>query len=213
MICAPSFLTADFSQLETEIVSLKKAKWLHFDVMDGIFVPNLTYGEEMLDRVKAFSNQFFDCHLMIANPLERYRDFIDAGADMITFHYEAAKEKSANLIAKIKGRGCLSGMSIKPATKADLLDPFLKDLDLVLVMSVEPGKGGQEFMPEALDKIRYYADQRSKNNYHFLIEVDGGINDKTAVMAKTSGADIVVAGSYIINQKDREKAIEVLENV
>jgi len=213
MIVAPSFLTADFGNLEAEIKSIKRAKWLHFDVMDGVFVHNRTYDENTLKQVRAFSDQFFDCHLMIADPDDRASAFVKAGAELVTFHYEAAKGQIGEIISLIRSLQAKVGISIKPGTDADVLAPYLGQLDLILVMSVEPGKGGQKFMPEALNKLRYYRSLKESHNYRYLIEVDGGINDVTAPLVKEAGADIIVVGSYLFNKADRDKAIWELEHV
>lgn len=213
MIVAPSFLTADFTCLQAEIESIAKAKWLHFDFMDGIFVVNTTYDEKILCEIKKYSNQFFDCHLMIADPRAKIAGYKAAGADLITFHYEAAKEEMFETIQQIRDSGCQVGVSIKPDTNPEVLLPYLNELDLILIMSVEPGKGGQEFIPESLDKIRFFAGLKKIEGYGYLIEVDGGINLMTAKMVKAAGADVIVAGSYIINNPDRNGIIEVLENV
>lgn len=212
MICSPSFLTADFNKLEEEIKSISHAKWIHFDVMDGKFVTNTTYFYEMLPKVKKVSNQFFDVHLMIEDPEIHFLKYIENGASSVTFHYEAT-QNSLELIKAIQSKGANAGISIKPLTDVTVLDNLLEYLDLILIMSVEPGKGGQKFMPSALDKIAYLNQKRKEKGYDFLIEVDGGINDKNAKLVKRAGCDVVVAGSHIFNKKDRNKAIEVLENV
>jgi len=212
MIVAPSFLTADFTKLESEIKSLARAEWLHFDVMDGIFVPNRTYDEKIVAEVKNYSSQFFDCHLMVQNPGERIKAFVASGADLVTFHLEAADNETEALIGSIKNSGVKVGISIKPATEVKALLPYLGLIDLVLVMSVEPGKGGQQFLPEAIDKITFLAEERKKQGHEFLIEVDGGINSETAKTVRKAGADVIVVGSYLINHKHREKLIEELQN-
>lgn len=212
MICSPSFLSCDFTNLESEILSINEAKWLHFDVMDGKFVPNTTYNHKTLSRIKKVSKQFFDCHLMIVEPENHYQEYIDAGADLITFHYEAASN-SLDLIKAIKSKGVKVGISIKPNTEVVVLDDFLDQLDLILVMSVEPGKGGQKFISNSLNKIKYLSDIRQKKGYDYLIEVDGGINFETAKLVKEVGNDIIVVGSFIFNQEDRNGLVKELENV
>jgi ribulose-phosphate 3-epimerase len=212
MICAPSFLSSDFSKIKDEILSIDQAKWLHFDVMDGKFVQNKTYDHNMLKTIGDFSNQVFDTHLMVEKPEDVVDDYIRNKADIITFHYEASDQPLA-LIKHIKNKGVKAGISIKPDTPVEVLDDLLKDLDLVLIMSVEPGKGGQKFLPSAIDKIAYLNQKRIKNQYTYQIEVDGGINFETAQMVKDVGCDIIVVGSFIFNQKDRNEVIQALENV
>lgn len=212
MRCSPSFLSCDFTKLKSEILSIDHATWLHFDVMDGKFVPNKTYDHNMLKEIKAYANQFFDCHLMIVQPEKAVDDYIKAGADLVTFHLEAV-EDAKFLIRYIQSKGIKAGVSIKPETEVSLLDGLLDMVDLVLIMSVEPGKGGQKFLPSAVDKIAYLNHKRDKFDYHFKIEVDGGINLETAHYVKNAGCDVIVVGSYIFNQDQRNQVIEALENV
>jgi ribulose-phosphate 3-epimerase len=212
MLCSPSFLSSDFSNLKTEILSINRAKWLHFDVMDGQFVTNKTYDHTMLKKIQNYSDQFFDCHLMIVNPEDDVDDYIKAGADMVTFHYEAAKD-SKSLIRYIQSKGVKAGISIKPDTDVHVLDDLLGMVDLILIMSVEPGKGGQKFIKHSIDKIDYLHQKRVSHQYHYKIEVDGGINLETAASVKQAGCDVIVVGSYIFNQSNRNQVIEALENV
>jgi len=212
MICSPSFLSCDFNKLESEIISINEAKWLHFDVMDGAFVSETTYDNKILRRIKKVSNQFFDCHLMINNPEKYYLDYIKAGADLITFHYEAT-EDSKSLINAIKSSGVKVGISIKPGTNVSVLDEFLPELDLILIMSVDPGKGGQKFIRNSLNKIEYLNKKRTERGLNFLIEVDGGINFETAKLVKKSGNDVIVVGSFIFNKENRNELVKELENV
>ena len=212
MICSPSFLSSDFTKLKEEIISVNNAKWLHFDVMDGKFVSNKTYDYLMVKEVNEYSNQFFDVHLMIEEPEKYIDEYIKAGADLITFHYEATTNP-LDLIRKIKKYGKKAGISIKPDTHIEVLDQLLEELDLVLIMSVEPGKGGQKFLPSSIDKISYLNKKRLENKYGYLIEVDGGINLETAKTVRQSGCDVIVVGSFLFNRTDRKKLIEELENV
>ncbi len=212
MICSPSFLSCDFHHLESEIRSISEAKWLHFDVMDGKFVINTTYNYEMLETIGSLSDQFFDCHLMIEDPRDQYQKYIQAGADLVTFHLEA-ESNPLDLLRRIQKSGVKAGISIKPDTDVQLLYPVLSEVDLILIMSVEPGKGGQKFLANALDKISYLNDQRTKNHYRYLIEVDGGINFDTAALVKNVGCDVIVVGSFLFRQTNRNQLIKELEHV
>ncbi len=198
---APSVLSADFINLKEQLDLLIKAKadWIHFDVMDGHFVPNLTFGPKILSDIKNACPLVMDVHIMVDNPDSVYAWFEQA--DIITFHYEAFTDDDDRLkmIKKIKNKKIKAGISIKPDTDILVLRSLLRDLDLVLIMSVEPGFGGQSFMPEALNKIKRLVDLREKMKLDFLIEVDGGINQKTALLVKEAKADVLVAGSYIFN--------------
>lgn len=208
-IVAPSILSANFAYLLQEVQEVESygATYLHIDVMDGHFVPNITLGPTVYKYLKPHVKMVFDVHLMISNPNKYIKDFVLAGADIITFHYEAVSDvlETLNLI---KSFNVKAGISIKPNTDISALEPFLKDLDLVLVMSVEPGFGGQEFMDSALEKIKYL--KKYKTKYNYLIEVDGGINAQTGQQCISSGADILVAGSYIFNAKNRQEAVDSL---
>ena len=212
MIVSPSFLSCNFNKLEAEIQSISNAKWIHFDVMDGNFVPNKTYDYNMLKLIRHVSNQYFDCHLMINRPEKVFEKYILAGANLLTFHYEATKQPKA-LIRAIKNRKTKVGISIKPGTDVSVLDSMLPDLDLILIMSVEPGKGGQKFLMSSLKKIKYLSEKRKENNYNYLIEVDGGINFETAELVKEAGCDVIVAGSFIFRSDKRNELIMELENV
>ncbi len=209
MKVAPSILSADFSILKDELKTLKAADWIHVDVMDGHFVPNLTIGPGVVKALRPHSNQPFDTHLMIENPHEYVDAFIDAGSDHVTFHIETVKSPHM-LIDHIHEKGAKAGISIKPMTTVEAITPFLDSIEIVLVMSVEPGFGGQAFMPEMVDKMQELSDIRARDNLDFTIVVDGGINDETAKQCLNAGVDVLVAGSYIFKAKDREKAIASL---
>lgn len=213
MIIAPSFLTADWANLEAEIRSIQTAPWLHFDVMDGVFVPRKTYGPDMVAKIAPWSNQVFDVHLMVEAPEDVLSEFAAAGADLITIHVEAVKTTVKQAIEQIRALGVRVGLSVKPGTDVVRLSPYLELVDLILVMSVEPGKGGQAFLPSSLGKIAWLKEQRTKRHLQYVIEVDGGINDTTIRSVKDAGADAVVVGSYLFNQSDRNSLIEALGDV
>lgn len=209
MIIAPSILSMDFSDTKTAVAQLEEscAKWMHFDVMDGHFVPNLTFGPDILKAMKKSSTLLMDVHVMISDPLKYAPVFIKAGADIYTFHYEAVEnvEKIRELIDEIHALGCKAGISIKPKTPVSVLEELIDEVDLVLVMSVEPGFGGQKFDPASLDKIRTLRNWIDERHLNCLIEVDGGINGETAQLVKEAGVDAVVAGSYVFGGDIKER--------
>lgn len=214
ILIAPSILSADFSSLYDEIKSLKEdgASYLHFDVMDGHFVNNISFGSYVLNCISKKVDLIKDVHLMITDPLKYYLDFVKAGADLITFHYEAIKEEEILLlINKIRENNVKVGISIKPNTDVKKVEPYLSFVDLILIMSVEPGFGGQEFIESSLEKINYLDKKRKENNFLYKIEVDGGINNLTAPKVIENGADILVSGSYVFKSKDRKNAIKLLK--
>lgn len=185
---------------------------IHLDVMDGKFVPNTTYDANEVEKINKQTNAILDTHLMINTPETEIMSYILAGSDIITFHYEACKNIKET-IKLIKDHGIKCGISVKPNTNINVLDPYLKDLDLVLVMSVEPGFGGQKFMPIALDKIKYLKDIKDKHNFHYLIEVDGGINVNTAKLVKDAGCDVIVVGTYLMNSENFHECYEELKKI
>ena len=213
-IIAPSVLSANFANLEKDIKKIEEggALWLHYDVMDGHFVNNISFGYSILKDISQVTSLFLDVHLMISDPLKYVDQFIKSNASLITFHYEAYEDenKIKETIQKIKSQNVKVGMSIKPATPISSILPFIKDLDLVLVMSVEPGFGGQAFNPIAVDKIKELKTYIQKHSLNCLIEVDGGINETTSKQCNEVGVDVLVAGSYVFNHQDTHKAIASL---
>lgn len=211
---APSILSADFKKLGEEISLVESlgAEYLHFDVMDGHFVPNISFGVPVLASISKCHQMVNDVHIMISEPKKYIEKFADAGADIITFHYEACEDQDEvqDVIDMIHSFGIKAGMSIKPKTPVEVVEPFLEDLELVLIMSVEPGFGGQSFIPESLDKIAYLRKIIDLNGYLCLVEVDGGINEKTAKLCREAGVDILVAGSYLFGNDDIEERMELL---
>ena len=212
---APSILAANFNNLYDEVKSVECADYLHIDVMDGHFVPNISLGACVYKGLKNKVDLVFDVHLMIKDTRKYAIDFIKAGADILTFHYEAldTKEEIYELIDFIHQNNVKVGISIKPNTKVEVLDEFLDKIDLALVMSVEPGFGGQSFIPTALDKIKYLKDKKAKENLQFEIEVDGGINKETSKLCVEAGVEVLVAGTYVYNNQDRKQLIEEMQNL
>ena len=209
VIISPSILSADFANLERDIKLVEKAgaHWLHVDVMDGHFVPNITIGVPVVKSVKAIANIPLDVHLMIENPENYVIPFAQAGADILTIHFEAAKNPK-EILNSIRNNGMKAGISIKPNTQPEVLDGLYEYLDLILVMTVEPGFGGQKFMPDCAEKLKYY---KSLNLKNIILEVDGGINAETAKIAVKNGANALVAGNYIYKSNDIAKAIQTLK--
>ncbi len=208
---APSILSADFSKLGEEIRDVERggADWIHIDVMDGHFVPNITIGPLIVDAVRPITKLTLDVHLMIANPDQYIEAFAKAGADYITVHAEACTHLHRT-IQLIKSFGVKAGVVLNPATSPDVLDYVLEDLDMVLLMSVNPGFGGQAFIPSVLDKIEQVDKMIKEKGLSIEIEIDGGVNEETAKLCMDKGATVLVAGSAIYNKEDRKKAIEAI---
>lgn len=212
IIVSPSILSADFANLERDIKLVERngADWIHVDVMDGHFVPNITIGIPVVKSIKKVTTLPLDVHLMIENPEKYIEDFANAGADILTFHYEAVKKENIKLlITKIKNLGVKAGLSIKPKTQPEEIIEFLPDLDLVLVMTVEPGFGGQKFMADCAEKIKVIKQHATQN---LFIQVDGGINAETGEICTKYGANSLVAGSYIYNAENIKEAISNLKH-
>lgn len=212
-VLAPSLLSSDFSRLGEAIAKIeeKNGSWVHIDVMDGTFVPEITIGQPVIRSLRPLTALPFDVHLMIRNPEERADSFIDAGADWLTFHYEACSDP-VKLIDHIHGRGIKAGISIKPETPATVLEPLLDIVDLILVMTVHPGFGGQKIIPECIEKVTYLSDIRRKRNLGYILSVDGGVNEKTVKDVVHAGSDVVVSGSSFFSDRltaaDLEKCAE-----
>lgn len=209
MKVAPSILNCNFKKLEEEISSLVEIDYLHIDIMDGNFVPNISFGPEIIKHVSELEKAPLDVHLMVLNPVEWVDKFSFHNTKYITVHYESNNYIEA--LKLIKKNKIKTGISIKPKTSVEVIKELLKEIDLVLVMSVEPGFGGQSFMEDSLTKIAWLKDYREKHNLNYVIEVDGGITNKTALLVKEAGVDIVVAGSYIFKAENRLEAVRSLK--
>lgn len=201
-IISPSVLSMDYSKMPEQVAQLNAspAKWLHFDVMDGHFVPNLTFGPDILKGFCKLSDLVMDVHLMVSDPAKYAPIFIDAGANMVTFHVEALDndmEKVQSLLDEIHTLGAMAGVVVKPKTDVKIIQPVLSSCDMVLIMTVEPGFGGQSFMEDMMPKVKWLVDQREAMQLSYRIEVDGGINGTTYKTAVEAGADTLVAGSFV----------------
>lgn len=214
VIVAPSILSANFYNLEKDLNILRenRVKWLHFDVMDGHFVNNISFGVPVFKSLKPHLDFVNDVHIMVSEPYKWGEVFAKIGASYVTFHYEAlnSDEEILKTINVIHENGSKVGISIKPATSIDVIIPFLDKIDLVLIMSVEPGFGGQGFLHDNLEKVRVLRDIIDNRKYNVLIEIDGGINETTAKLARDAGVDVLVAGSYLFGHDDFAKRLKSL---
>lgn len=211
VIVAPSVLSADFLHLERDIRMLNEsdAEWIHLDVMDGRFVPNISFGLPIVEAVRSATDKVCDTHLMIEEPEKYITAFAKAGADVLSLHYEATRHLH-RAMQQVRDAGMKAGVVLNPATPVELLRDVLPYLDLVLLMSVNPGFGGQKFIPQILDKTRRLRRMIDEGGYDVLIEVDGGVNAETGAQLVAAGADVLVAGSYVFGSEDPKEAIRSL---
>lgn len=214
VIISPSMLSCDFAniQRDVEMINNSQADWFHIDVMDGVFVPNISFGFPVISAIKKHAKKPLDVHLMIANPADYIEDFKNAGADLLTVHYESCTHLHRTIQA-IHSAGMKAGVALNPHTPVDLLQDIIHDLDLVLIMSVNPGFGGQKFITNAILKVEQTKNLIHRCGSHALVEVDGGVNLETGLELLKAGADALVAGSFVFNSSDPTKTIQDLKDL
>ena len=212
---APSLLSADFARAgeEVRLITENGADYIHLDVMDGSFVKNISFGPKFIKEIRSYSNAVFDTHLMIVNPWNYIKQFADAGADIITVHYEACGDKLKETLKAIKGLGVKCGAVINPDTPVKSIENVIEECDMLLLMSVFPGFGGQKFIPEVLKKIEEASKLIEKSGKNIDLEIDGGINKENVGLCKKAGANVIVAGSTVFNETDRAKIIKELREI
>ena len=214
MIVSPSLLSADFCNLSADIdmINRSEAELLHLDIMDGVFVPNISFGFPVIKNLKNICTKGLDVHLMIVEPQKFIKEVKDAGAEYMNVHYEACQHLS-RVIQQIKEAGMKAGVTLNPATPVAVLEDVICDIDMALIMSVNPGFGGQKFIPNSVKKVRQLRDMITKSGSNALIEVDGGVNEETGRMLKDAGADILVAGNYVFKAENPLQRISTLKNL
>jgi ribulose-phosphate 3-epimerase len=214
MIVSPSVLSCDFGNIERDIKMLHSsdAQWIHIDIMDGVFVPNISFGFPVLEVIRKHTDKVLDVHLMIENPDNYLVNFKNAGADILTVHFEVCRHLNRTISA-IKELGMKAGVAINPHTPVSLLEEVIQDLDLVLIMSVNPGFGGQKFIPSSIEKVKKLAELIQQKNSKAIIEVDGGVNLEAGIKLKKAGAQALVAGSFIFGSKSPNQTITELKNL
>lgn len=214
MIVSPSLLSANFAHLadDIEMLNASEAQWIHLDIMDGVFVPNISFGFPVIKSIQKCTRKVLDAHLMIVDPIKYVDRVRDCGVEIMTVHYEACEDIHATISA-IKQAGMKAGVSIKPATPIDVLSDLLQEIDLVLVMSVNPGFGGQKFMPESIERVSTLKSMIKDAGADVIVEVDGGVNETTGRLLAQAGADALVAGSYVFAAQNPQHAINILKNL
>ena len=213
-LISPSILAADFAHLGDDVADVcgRGIDYVHIDVMDGAFVPNISFGADVMKSLIGIATVPFDVHLMIEDPDRYIENFVTDNTAFITVHYEACRDLRSTL-DHIHSLGVRAGVSIKPGTPPEVLDEYMEDIDMILVMSVEPGFGGQKFMESSLDKIRYYADRKRERGYGYLIEVDGGVGASNAHLVREAGVEVIVAGSAVFRVPDRAEAVRAIKGI